>query len=324
MTESNNLFLFYLKSAIKCFVNFISVKKVERYEITDKMSGEMIEFYSNYNFLAYSINILYSKDFFKKDSINLLVVLKKYEFSWIRDKEKYNTVHFIFTNLLKIIEGNVFYAKFSKNILKYPANQLSAKLLRNNRNLKILQPQELANFLMLLIYEPMVEYVKFQNENFKESFANYKSEDIIKIFYHLDYFSRKIVPYICNNKPQYTSSVDNNCYIKVSSLRISDRDVKDLYNGLRENILMVFQKPKDVNFNISNQSPLTNAMFRDKNINFEDFIKLIIKNDNWSGFVKNIKNKNSKYMALKYWQVKIMSNIGNIILMNLRKNEVYK
>lgn len=322
MIENNNLFLFNLKCAIKCFVNFISDKKIEPYEITNKISGDMIEFYSEYKFLSYSINVLYSQDFLKKGSINLLEFFQKYEFSWIKDKEKYNTAHFIFNKLLKIIEGNVFYAKFSKHILKYPANQLSAKLLKNNRNLKMLQPQELANFLMLLIYEPMVQYVEFQNEKFKKLFVKYKGEEIIQIFYDLDYFSREIIPYICNNKPQYINNFDDNFYIKVSSLRISDREVKELYNGLRENILIVFQKPKNVNFTISNQSPLTNMMFKEKNINFQDFIKLIIKNNTWPDFVKNIKSKNTKYMTLKYWRVKIMSNIGNILLMNLGKNEV--
>lgn len=325
MIEDNNLFLYNLKTAIKEFTNFITTNKIVPYGKDNIFCQEMLFFHSNYNFLNYAINVIYSQEFFKKGAFNLQLFIKKYEFSWIKDQEKLNTTYFIFMNLLKIIEGNVFYAKFCEKILKYPSNQLSLTLLKNNRNLKMLETYELAQLLMMLVYEPMVNYVKLQFNHLKIMFINYDSEKLKQIFYDLGYYSQKIIAVICANKPQqYISNLVNNIYIKVSDIRISDYHLKDLYLGLRTNILLIFPKQKDVTFNINNQSPLANAMFSDDDINFKDFIKLIIKSKNWSEFIKNVKAKNSKYMTLKYWSNKIMSNIGNMILMNLNKEDNYQ
>lgn len=58
------------------------------------------------------------------------------------------------------------------------------------------------------------------------------------------------------------------------------------------------------------------AMFVEPNINFKECIKLIIKNENWTDFVKDIKNK-SEFMVLNNWSSKFNAHIGNLILMQI-------
>ena len=318
MLENNNLFLYNLKAAIKYFTNFITTKKVKPYQTNTNNKLDMILFYSSYHFLTYSINVIYSNVFFNNRKINVKELFHKYDFAWCKEIEKCNTAYFLFNNLLKIIDGNEFYAKFCAHMLKYPANELSAKLLKNNKNLKMLELHECANFLMLLIYEPMVHYVELKKSQSKLPCKEYANEKLQQIFYDLDYYARKLIPVITLNKQQYVTNVDDNIYIKVSSITsFSNFEIKELYHGLRTNILLIFPKQKDVSFFVNNNSPLTSTMFNDRNINFKEFIKLIIKNKTWFDFIKNIKEKKSKYMSIKYWEIKIMANLGNIILMNL-------
>lgn len=317
MKENNNVFLYNLKMAIKDFTNFITVKSIKEYEVTDSISGDMIGFYNSYTYLNYAFNVIYSKEFYQ-GRFDMKKLILKYDFVWSKDQEKLNTIYFLLSNLIKIIEGNVFYSKFAAKIL-----QERVKFETYNFNLKNLESYELANFLMLIVYEPMINYVESQEEILKSIFTKYDNEELNNMFYNLDYFSRKIVPAICMGKQTYSvdCDYDDNVYMKVSAIRISDRRSKELYQDLRDIITQIFPKQKDVIFPISNQSSLSSFMFSDDNINFKDFIKLIIKNKTWPDFIKNIRQKGSEFMTLKYWQSKIMSNIGNMILMYLERDK---
>lgn len=321
MNENNNVFLYNLKMAIKDFTNFITVKPITQYEATDDIANDMIVFYNSYSYLNYAINVIYSKEFYQKGFFDVKKFLLNYEFAFNKDQEKLNTIYFIFPNLIKIIEGHVFYSKFCTKILKYPANQLSTKLLNNNRNLKNLESYELANFLMLVVYEPMLNYVESQKEILQTIFIKSDSQQLNKMFYELDLLSRKMIHVICSGKKQYSNDCDDNVYMKVRDIRVSDKNIKILYQNLRDIIIEIFPKQKDVRFPISNQSSLSFFIFNDNNINFKDFIKLIVKNETWPDFIKNIKEKGSEYMTLKYWHAKIMSNIGNMILMHLENDK---
>ncbi len=48
-------------------------------------------------------------------------LILKYDFVWSKDQEKLNTIYFLLSNLIKIIEGSVFTVnlllKFYKNVL---------------------------------------------------------------------------------------------------------------------------------------------------------------------------------------------------------------
>lgn len=103
------------------------------------------------------------------------------------------------------------------------------------------------------------------------------------MFYELYFFSCKIIPAVCTGKQQYTNDCDNNVYIKVSAIRISDTKSKLLYQSLRKVIVQIFSKQKNVIFPISNKSSLSSFIFSDNDINFKDFIKLIIKNQDCKG-----------------------------------------
>lgn len=258
MNENNNVFLYNLKMAIKDFTNFITVRPIEEYKETESIAGDMIIFCNSYNYLNYAVNVIYSKEFYQEGYFDVKEFLLKYDFSWNKDEEKSNTISFLFPNLIRIIEGNVFYSEFCTKILEYPTtNQLSINLLINSRNLKNLESYELGNFLMILVYEPMVNYVKSQKETLQSIFTKYDKQQLNNMFYELDFFSRKIIPAICTGKQQYTNDCDDNVYIKVSAIRISDTESKLLYQSLRKVIVQIFSRQKNVIFPISNKSTLS-------------------------------------------------------------------
>ncbi|WP_342276239.1 hypothetical protein [Spiroplasma endosymbiont of Nebria brevicollis] len=288
--------------AIKDFTNFITVKPIKEYEVTDTISGDMIGFYNSYTYLNYAINVIYSKEFYQ-GRFEMEKLILKYDFAWSKDQEKLNTIYFLLSNLIRIIEGNIFYSKFAIEILQDPV-QLPVEIINYNFKLKNLESYELANFLMLIVYEPMINYVESQEEILKSIFTKYDNEQLNNMFYDLDYFSRKIVPAVCMGKQTYSTDCDyddDNVYMKVSAIRMSDKKSKELYQNLRNIIVQIFPKQKDVIFPISNQSSLSSFMFSDNNINFKDFIKLIIKNKTWPDFIKNVRQKGSEFMTLRYW-----------------------
>lgn len=161
----------------------------------------------------------------------------------------------------------------------------------------------------------MVNYVNTK-KYLKDIFASYSQEELKEKWYDIDYFSKKLIISVAENQDFYTDDFDKRDYIKIKSLKMSNHDCKKIYKWLRENILILFKKQKDVNFYIQAYSPWMDAMFVEPNINFKECIKLIIKNENWTDFVKDIKNK-SKFMVLNNWSSKFNAHIGNLILMQI-------
>lgn len=329
INPENNAFLLQLKSAIKSYTKFL-IKNVDTvYKETDFVTGEIMNFYNDYLCLSYAMTLLYYNAFFPCPKKDFIEQVQKFNLPWFKISNKLSSAIFILMNLLKNINGLYFYEKYTESILKKDTRCTNEKSnyseweifrltvwLNQDERIEILNENEIAQLLMIIIYEPMVNYVNTKKNHLNDIFASYSQEELKEKWYDIDYFSKKLIISVAENQDFYTDDFDKRDYIKTKSIKMSNHDCKKNYKGLRENILIIFKRQKNVNFYIQAYSPWMDAMFVEPNINFKECIKLIIKNENWTDFVKDIKNK-SEFMVLNNWSSKFNAHIGNLILMQI-------